>query len=132
MRRPAETDNKGNHSLQELKLAMINFDKNLFQTVYSRYFKEIGFIGVFRTIIMQFLNKLGYLWLSNTVNIAHEHFISHLIKQKLFSQLESLEHKENKELEDLYILFLPENEMHDLGLLYLNYELLSVGRKQFI
>jgi DNA-binding transcriptional MerR regulator len=129
VRRLAESDNNGNHSLQELKLAMINFDKNLFHSVYSKGFKEVGFKGVFHTIIIPFLNELGYLWLSNTVNIAHEHFISHLIKQKLLSQLESLEYEENKEHEDLYILFLPENEMHDLGLLYLNYELLSRGRK---
>jgi DNA-binding transcriptional MerR regulator len=129
VRRLAESDNNGNHNLQELKLAMINFDKNLFHKVYSKGFKEVGFTGVFRDTIIPFLNELGYLWLSNTVNIAHEHFISHLIKQKLLSQLESLEYEENKDHEDLYILFLPENEMHDLGLLYLNYELLSRGRK---
>jgi len=125
----AQESNTSNHSVQEIKLAMINFDKQLFDQVYSNGFEKLGFIGVFREILIPFLQELGYLWHSNTVNVAHEHFISHLIKQKLLSHIESVEYLTDDKHKEVYVLFLPPNEMHDLGLLFLNYELLSRGRK---
>lgn len=125
----AQETNSSNHSVQEIKLAMINFDKQLFDQVYSNGFEKLGFKGVFRDILIPFLQELGHLWHSNTVNVAHEHFISHLIKQKLLSHTESVEYQTDDRHQEVYILFLPPNEMHDLGLLFLNYELLSRGRK---
>lgn len=122
-------ENNSNHSVQRIKMAMVNFDKHLFDEVYNNGLQKFGFRGVFREILIPFLNELGFLWLTNTVNVAHEHFITHLIKQKLLAHLESVEYKTNQQSNELYVMFLPPNEMHDLGLLFLNYELLSRGCK---
>ncbi|BAO54126.1 MerR family transcriptional regulator [Nonlabens marinus] len=129
VKKHAEKGNTTNHSLQEIKLAMVNFDKNLFNRVFNTGLKELGFQGVFREILIPFLIELGHLWHSNTINVAHEHFISHLIKQKLLSHMEHVDYQPDEQHKELYILFLPQNEMHDLGLLFLNYELLSRGRE---
>lgn len=121
-------NNKNNHSVQELKLAMVNFDQFLFQRVYDTALEELGFSGVFYNLFVPFLEELGYLWQSKTINIAHEHFISHLIKQKVLINLEKVQYTKPSYYDDeVYVLFLPENEMHDLGLLFLNYELLKKG-----
>ncbi len=69
------------------------------------------------------------LWQTDTITPAHEHFISYLIKQKLLINTERVQvlptTKENK----IFVLYLPQNEIHELGLMYLNYELLSNGYK---
>ncbi len=129
VRNLAERNNKNDHAVQELKLAMVNFDQFMFQRVYDSVLKEVGFSGVFYDLFIPFLEELGYLWQSKTINIAHEHFISHLIKQKVLINLESVQYQTSKNDDKVYVLFLPENEMHDLGLLFLNYELLKKGCK---
>lgn len=123
-------NSKNDHAVQELKLAMVNFDQFMFQKVYDAVLAEVGFSGVFYRLFIPFLEELGYLWQSKTINIAHEHFISHLIKQKVLINLEKVQYQEvSNKNNNVYVLFLPENEMHDLGLLFLNYELLKRGCK---
>ncbi|MDP5044599.1 MAG: MerR family transcriptional regulator, partial [Leeuwenhoekiella sp.] len=63
------------------------------------------------------------------VNPAHEHFISSLIKQKILLLIEHHDINEATIADKTFILFLPENEIHDLGLMYLNYEIVSHGYK---
>lgn len=129
VRNLAVRNNKNDHAIQELKLAMVNFDQSMFQRVYDSVLKEVGFSGVFYDLFIPFLEELGFLWQSKTINIAHEHFISHLIKQKVLINLEKVQYQEFRNDDKIYVLFLPENEMHDLGLLFLNYELLKKGCK---
>lgn len=126
VRNYAERNNKNDLAIQELKLAMVNFDQKLFNKVYGQSLDDVGFKNVFEHLFIPFLGELGLLWQSKTINIAHEHFISNLIKQKVLVHIEQVQY-EIKQHDSIYILFLPENEMHDLGLLFLNYELLSHG-----
>lgn len=123
----AQKENSNTQAIQELKVAMVNFDQHLFRQIYDKNIKALGFDGFFKEVITPFLYELGMLWHSKTITIAHEHFISYLIRQKLLIELESVQYQAKSALDKTYILFLPDNEMHDLGLLYLNYELLSRG-----
>ncbi|PRP65801.1 MerR family transcriptional regulator [Nonlabens agnitus] len=127
VRTQAESAHQHNLRLQELKLAMVNFDENLFNNVYEAELSQKGFDKVFYDLLIPLLEELGSLWQTNTINIAHEHFISNLIKQKLLIQTQVLDSRQESLDSPTYILFLPENEMHDLGLLFLNYRLRSAG-----
>lgn len=129
VRNLAIRNNKNDHAIQELKLAMVNFDQTMFSRVYDSVLQEVDFTGVFYDLFIPFLEELGFLWQSKTINIAHEHFISHLIKQKVLINLEKVQYRSKNDSDSVYVLFLPENEMHDLGLLFLNYELLKRGNK---
>ena len=75
------------------------------------------------------MEELGYLWQTDTITPAHEHFVTHLIKQKLLFETEKLQIKEPTNLDKTFVLYLPMNEIHELGLLYLNYEVLDKGFK---
>ncbi len=127
VRKLAQKTHQSNHLLQELKLAMVNFDQELFNSIYDREMEKGDFSTVFHNLLIPFLEELGRLWHSNTINIAHEHFISSLIKQKLLVEIEHAALPFEKKNEEPFILFLPENEMHDIGLLFLNYKLLKSG-----
>jgi DNA-binding transcriptional MerR regulator len=129
VRKHSQDSNLNDHSIQRLKLAMINFDQTLFQTTYDQIYGRDGFSAVFYELFIPFLEELGYLWQSKTINIAHEHFISSLIKQKMHVNIEKLQYQDFKNNEEAYILFLPENEMHDLGLLFVNYQLLLNNKR---
>ena len=76
--------------------------------------------------LLPFLENIGLLWQTETLLPAHEHFISNLIAQKIQANTEKLQYNINN-TNKTYVLFLPENEIHELGLLYLNYELVLRG-----
>ena len=84
-------------------------------------FKEI-----FKEVFVPFLRQIGLLWQTNTLMPAHEHFISNLIIQKIQLNTEKLESGATKK-DYTYVLFLPDGEIHEIGLLYLNYELVLRG-----
>ncbi|MNS25045.1 hypothetical protein D3C72_569270 [compost metagenome] len=75
------------------------------------------------------MNEIGILWQTGTITPSHEHFISYLIRQKLLSSIEQLQILEPAKKDKVFILYLPQNEIHELGLIYLNYEILFHGYK---
>jgi DNA-binding transcriptional MerR regulator len=115
-------------AISALKLAMFQFDKVLFNNTYHKLLSKMSFKEIFKDIFLPFLQHIGLLWQTDTLLPAHEHFISNLIAQKIHVSTENLEH-EIKESKKIYVLFLPENEIHELGLLYLNYELVLRGNQ---
>ena len=117
------------HALNSLKLAMLNFDQSLFLQTYNSLLKERSFTQIFNEVFIPFLNELGLLWQTNTISPAHEHFISNLIKQKIYIHTEKLQMEEPTQKDKVFVLFLPENEIHEIGLLYINYELANKGYK---
>jgi DNA-binding transcriptional MerR regulator len=112
--------------INSFKLAMFQFDKVLFNNTYSELSQKYTFRGIFKNVFIPFLNHIGLLWQTDTLLPAHEHFISNLIAQKIQVNTEKLEYSVT-DSETTYVLFLPENEIHELGLLYLNYELVLRG-----
>jgi len=117
------------HAINAFKLAMINFDQSLFQKTYSGLLAERAFREIFWEIFMPLLHELGLLWQSDTIGPAHEHFITHLIKQKIYTSTEKLQSLESSKTDKVFVLFLPENEIHEIGLLFVNYELVLRGYK---
>ncbi|QXP62444.1 MULTISPECIES: MerR family transcriptional regulator [unclassified Polaribacter] len=113
-------------SINALKLSMFQFDKRLFNNVYEKLLEEKTFQEIFQEVFIPFLNDVGLLWQTDTLKPAHEHFISNLIVQKILINTEKLQFNIS-ETSKTYVLFLPENEIHEIGLLYLNYELVLRG-----
>ena len=124
----AENSSK-NHSISAFKLAMINFDQALFTRTYTSLLKDRSFREIFREVFIPLLKELGMLWQTDTISASHEHFISCLIKQKILINTESLQHLEPVKTDKVFVPFLPENEIHDIGILYLNYEIVRSGYK---
>lgn len=117
------------HAISAFKMAMINFDQTLFFTTYNNLLSEKSFREIFFDVIIPLMNEIGLLWQTDTITPAQEHFISYLIKQKILINTEKLQIIKPTKQDKLFILFLPMNEIHELGLMYLNYEILSMGYK---
>ncbi|MCL6267899.1 MerR family transcriptional regulator [Flagellimonas myxillae] len=117
------------HAINAFKLAMVNFDQLLFLNTYNSLLADRSFKDIFNQVLIPLLNELGLLWQTDTISPAHEHFISHLIKQKIHINTEKLQMMEPTKKDKVFALFLPENEIHEIGLLYLNYEINLRGYK---
>jgi DNA-binding transcriptional MerR regulator len=117
-----------NHAISAFKLAMINFDQTLFISTYNSIIVDRTFREVFKDVFIPFLNEIGLLWQTDSISPAHEHFVTSLIKQKIVSNTENL-HQLTVKKDKIFVPFLPENEIHEIGLLYLNYEIVLRGYK---
>jgi len=67
------------------------------------------------------------LWQSGTITPAHEHFICNLVRQKVFCNTEEVQRNQPTRNDRTFILFLPQFEMHEMGLMYLHFEITSRG-----
>ena len=109
------------------KLAMLNFDQTLFYNYYNSLLEEKTFRQIFYDVFLPLLYDLGMLWQTNSTTSSHEHFLTVHIKQKILIHIERLQSIDPRPSDKTFVLFLPENETHDLGLLFINYEILNLG-----
>jgi DNA-binding transcriptional MerR regulator len=119
--------NADDWSIGLFKLAMINFDQRLFTKTFNDLLEQFTFSEVFKNVFVPLMNELGVLWQTNSISPSHEHFITSLVKQKIHAMCENLQQESTRRTDRRFVLFLPDNEIHELGLLYLQYEVLHNG-----
>ncbi|MEB8330546.1 MerR family transcriptional regulator [Flavobacteriaceae bacterium KMM 6897] len=117
------------HAINAFKLSMVNFDQTMFYNTYNRLLADKSFREIFNDVFIPLLNELGLLWQTDTISPSHEHFITNLIKQKIIVNTDKLQSNEPTRKDKTFVLFLPENEIHELGLLFVNYEITLRGYK---
>lgn len=115
------------HAINALKMAMINFDQVLFYSTYNNLLENKTFSEIFYSVFLPLLNEIGLLWQTNTITPAHEHFLTVHMKQKILLNTERLQLLEPKPVSKTFVLYLPDNEIHDIGLLFINYQLRCKG-----
>jgi DNA-binding transcriptional MerR regulator len=113
--------------VNELIQRMIDLEMEEFEAVLDGYIVAKGIERAIIQIIFPFLERIGLLWLTNHINPAQEHLVSNVIRQKLVVGIEST--KSHVSIEKTFLLFLPEGEHHELGLLFVYYLLKSRGAK---
>jgi DNA-binding transcriptional MerR regulator len=111
--------------VHELIQQMIDMEMDSFEKTINQFIAVKGIERTITQIIFPFLEKIGILWLTNHINPAQEHLVSNVIRQKLISGIEAVQTplKSNKTI----LLFLPEGEYHELGLLFMYYLLKNRG-----
>ena len=113
-------------AINSFKVAMLQFDAVLFNTTYNKLLHKRTFQSIFKNVFVPFLDQIGMLWHTKTILPAHEHFISNLIIQKIQLHIVNLEQNVVRN-DKTYVLFFPDGEIHEIGLMYLNYELALRG-----
>jgi MerR family transcriptional regulator, light-induced transcriptional regulator len=111
--------------VNELIQCMVDIDIERLEIVLDKYIVARGIERTITQIIFPFLEKIGILWLTNHINPAQEHLVTNIIRQKLIVGIDGIvtSLKVNKTV----LLFLPEGEYHELGLLFMYYLLKSRG-----
>nr|WP_321236695.1 MerR family transcriptional regulator [uncultured Psychroserpens sp.] len=125
----ALNDQSNNHILSTFKLSMINFDQKLFYDTYNSLEQEKSFTDIFYEDFIPLLSEIGMLWQTDTITPAHEHFATTLIRQKILINTENIQSQNQIKSKKVFVLYLPDNEVHELGLMMINYEIIAKGHQ---
>lgn len=105
--------------IESLMVAMLELDETKFLNGLSSSIIKLGFEVSVETVLFPFLERIGVLWQAGTINPAQEHFISNLIRQKLFVAIDN-EMQSPVQNGPRILMFLSEHEQHEIGLLFYN------------
>ena len=121
-------NDKGVH-IDQMVVAMLDMEEELFEKILNNLILRFGFEQTVTEIIYPFLEKIGILWQTQSITPAHEHFISNLIRQKIIVAIDGLPipPKTAKKI----VIFLPEGEMHELGLLFYHFLIRKAGYRTY-
>jgi len=116
------SDRKLNYpdQIQALTLSMIDLDEDRFEKIISTNILQFGFESTMINIIYPFLSRIGTLWVTGSIGPAQEHFVSNLVRQKIIVAIDGQINKQRPDAKK-YMLFLPEGELHEIGLLFASY-----------
>jgi len=114
--------------INELVLSMLEFNDTKFDKVIATCTLKYGFESTMINVLIPFLSKVGVMWRTGEANIVQEHFISNLIRRKILVAIDGFTGTES-DSDETYLLFLPENELHEIGLLFAKYLLKVRGKK---
>lgn len=114
--------------LDALTISMIEMDESKFEKIVSTNIEQYGFERTMLEVINPFLEKLGLLWLTGSINPAQEHFISSLIRRKIMVAIDNEPIVTDPSVPK-FLLYLPENETQELSLLFMHYLLKVRGKR---
>ncbi len=111
--------------INQMFTAALTYNETDFEKAFSSAILRFGVKDTYLKVIYPLLVRAGYMWLNTSLSPCQEHFISNIIKRKLFTVIDSLPltTKSNQK----WILFLPENEYHEIGLLFAYYLIRAAG-----
>jgi DNA-binding transcriptional MerR regulator len=115
--------------VNELIQAMSVLDIAQFEKLIDRQIAQFGIEKVITRIVFPFFERIGILWQTGNINPAQEHLITNIIRQKLIAGIDQV--KPLVKLKKTFLLFLPEKEHHELGLLLVYYFLKKRGAEVF-
>jgi len=105
----------------------LEFNENEFNKTLAHAITRFGMLSCYNNIILPLMSRVGFYWSANKLNPAQEHFVSNMLKQKLFSAIDQVPPAASSQQPTL--LFLPQDESHEIGLLMAKYILRNAGKQ---
>lgn len=110
-----------------LTRAGLSYDEIQFDKIFSHCILRYGMKETYLKIVYPMLERVGLMWSCNAMPPANEHFITNLFHQKILTAIDSLPHAAQGS--ETWLLFLPEDEYHETGLLFAHYLIRFSGRR---
>lgn len=117
-----------NDSVQLLNLsnAAITYNEEVFSEILAGCIHEMGLVKTMDLVLFPFMKRVGMLWQTGAIDPSHELFAANLIRDRIIVEIDQLK-KPIKKNSKRFLLFLPETEMHETGLLFTRYLLKKCG-----
>lgn len=113
--------------IREALSAVTSYNEPLFNEMFSTAVGIMGLKNAYIKVIYPLLVRTGLMWTNDALIPSQEHFLSNLIRQKLFAAIDNLPLPESSN--QTWVLFLNEQEDHEIGLLFASYLLRQHGKK---
>ncbi|GAA4369025.1 MerR family transcriptional regulator [Hymenobacter saemangeumensis] len=111
-----------NQQVNNLLASILAFDEARLDSLLNSGASKLGFEEMMLRVVYPLLQRIGLMWLAETMSPAQEHLLSHLLRQKLLAATDALPLSSLNQA-SRWVLFLPEHELHELALLFMNYAL---------
>ncbi|KAA0992527.1 MerR family transcriptional regulator [Dyadobacter aurulentus] len=121
-----QSDNHVEAIVNQALIATATFDAAMFEEAFGNAVKKFGIKKTYEKVIYPLLVRTGLLWVKDDLLPSQEHFLSNLVRQKLFAAIDSLPLPENSSQK--WLLYLNEQEDHEIGLLFANYLIRQRGQ----
>ena len=123
-----EQANDADINLSALLNCMVRLDEDTFEHLLNKYLETNGLETTMTRILFPFLYRIGLLWQTGSITPAYEHFFTNLVRQKIIAAIDK---QVLTPLPDAkrFLLFLPPNEPHELGLLYAHFVIRQRGHR---
>jgi DNA-binding transcriptional MerR regulator len=112
----------------QLSTATLSFDEVSFSNILAGCIKELGLINTMDLVLYPFMKKVGMLWQTGAIDPSHEHFASNLIRDRIIVEIDKVQKPKKKDCKR-FLLFLPESETHETGLLFARFLLKNCGHE---
>lgn len=114
----------------QIVAAALEYNEIRFDKVFSNALLRYGMKDAYINIVYPSLDRLSLLWSTTVLAPAQEHFISALFRQKFLTATDALPFATSAAAtKDAWLLFLAEDEFHELGLLLAGYLIRQAGKK---
>ena len=120
-----QIEGKESYYINQIIISTLEFSTSKFNKLFEDGVLDFGILNFYKKVILITLDRIGILWLTNRMTPSQEHFLSENIKQKLIVASDIYFKKEN--MRETWLLFLPENEFHEIGLLFARFLLVKNG-----
>lgn len=127
MRGGIDPSDRSEYYISQLIAAGITYDEQHFDKTFSAGLDRYTFAGTYNKVIYPMMVRMGMMWSADNLSPANEHFVTNLLKQKIFAAIDALPPFEDGG--DKWLLFLQEGEYHELGLLFAAYLIRAAGRR---
>ncbi len=125
--RDSSNGNSYAKEINSLMMSALMYDEDLFHRTFADCLIKYGLEATYQNVLNPVMFRTGLMWSNGQMDVCQEHFVSNLIRQKLFTAADKL--ADPKPDAKKWVLFLPGQEEHDIGLLYANFLIRQYGHK---
>lgn len=121
-----EVDEIFEDQIDGLTLAMLELNEFNFLKILDAHINSKGFEATMDEVIYPFLDKLSIMWIAGSVRAPHEAFVTGIIRRKLSVQIDLIRIAPSEHTRK-FLIYLPEEEGHELSVLFLLFLIKSRG-----
>ena len=113
--------------INALITSALSFNEDVFHKTFADCLLLYGIESTYINVLHPLLTTTGLMWTNGEMDVCQEHFVSNLVRQKLYTAADKLSNPSPNA--KTWVLFLPQAEEHDIGLLYANFLIRYYGHK---
>lgn len=105
----------------------MSYNEAAFDNLLSKCINDNTLTETYSSVIYPMLVRLGLMWRKDSICAAQEHFLTNIIRQKICAAINDLPIPSSDK--KTWVLFLPQDEEHEIGVLFANYLLRQAGKR---